>query len=105
MNDNHILVVHSKGVYNFMGMIWWHSSLSYFCYHAFISKNCFRFWQIPAAMYISKPSLSLHGVYDNKAHTFLIWGIFSGSYSQWKELALVMRKCLPFFIIYANSPY
>ena len=58
-------------------------------------------------MYILKPSLSLHWVYDNfKAHSFLIWGIFCGSCSsQWKELALVMRKCLPFLIIDANSPH
>ena len=33
-----------------------------------------------------------------------IWDIFCGACSQWKELALVMRKCLPFLIIYANSP-
>ena len=29
---------------------------------------------------------------------------FCGACSQWKELALVMRKCLPFLIIDANSP-
>ena len=33
-----------------------------------------------------------------------IWDIFCGACSQWKELALVMRKCLPFLIIDANSP-
>ena len=48
MNDNQILVVQSRGVHNFMGMIWWHSFLSFFCYHAFFSKNCLGFWQIPA---------------------------------------------------------
>ena len=39
MNDNQILVVHSRGVYNYMGMIWWHSCLSFFCYHAFVKKK------------------------------------------------------------------
>ena len=33
-----------------------------------------------------------------------IWDIFCGACSQWKELALVMRKCLPFLIIDVNSP-
>ena len=33
-----------------------------------------------------------------------IWDIFCGACSQWKKLALVMRKCLPFLIIDANSP-
>ena len=37
MDDIQILVVHSKGVYNVMGLIRWHSSLSLFCYHAFFS--------------------------------------------------------------------
>ena len=62
MNDNQILVVHvqSRGVHNFMGMIWWHSSLSNFCYHAFFSKNCLGFWQFQHLMYILKPSLDLH---------------------------------------------
>ena len=41
-----------------------------------------------------------------KGHSFLkIWDIsVGGACSQWKELALVMRKCLPFLIIDANSP-
>ena len=33
-----------------------------------------------------------------------IWDLFYGACSHWKELALVMRKCLPFLIIDANSP-
>ena len=104
MNDNQILVVHSWGVYNFMGMIWLHSSLSFFCYHAFFSKKMFQILA-NSSTYILKPSLSVHWVYDNKAHTLLIWGIFCGSCSQLKELALVIRKYLPFLIIDANSPY
>ena len=35
MNDNQILVVHSRGVYNFVGLIMYHNSPSLFCYHAF----------------------------------------------------------------------
>ena len=80
MNDNQILVIHSRGMYNFMGLIMWHSSLSLFCYHAFFSKNCFRFWHISPAMYILKPSVigfALHvfraqtGVFIQMCDTFL----------------------------------
>ena len=39
MNDNQILVAHSRGKYNLMGMIWWHSSLLFFYYHAFFLKE------------------------------------------------------------------
>ena len=68
-----------------------------------INKKKIRFWQIPAPVYILKPSFSLQWMNDNKAHTFLIWGFFCGSCSEWKDLALVMKKCLPFLIINANS--
>ena len=38
MNDNQILVIHSRGVYNFMGKIWCHNCVSLFCYNALFSK-------------------------------------------------------------------
>ena len=57
-----------------------------------------------------KPSLSLHWVYENNAHgmhTILIWGIFFVWILLSMEgiIAMVMRNCLPFLIIDANSPY
>ena len=36
---------------------------------------------------------------------FLFWDIFCWACSQWRELALVTRKFLPFLIIDANSPH
>ena len=33
MNHNQILVIHSRGVYNFMGKIWCHNCVSLFCYN------------------------------------------------------------------------
>ena len=42
MNDNHILVVHSRWVYNFMDIIWRHRCLSFFGFYAFFSKNSFQ---------------------------------------------------------------
>ena len=33
MNDIQILVVHSKGVHNFRGMIWWHSCFLVLSYY------------------------------------------------------------------------
>ena len=97
-----ILVVHSRGVYNFMGLIWWHSSLSLFCYHAFFSKNCFRFWQIPAAaIYILKPSYRVWTACIQDKRLFIqIWDIFCGACSQ---LASIMRKGRHFLITNANS--
>ena len=38
MNHNQILVIHSRGVYNFMGKIWCHNCVSLFCYNALFSK-------------------------------------------------------------------
>ena len=73
-----------------MGMIWWHSSLSFFYYYASFPKIRLRFWPFSTPMCIIKPSLGLYRVYDNKSYTFLIWGIFCGSCSQQKELALVI---------------
>ena len=46
MNDNQILVIHSRGVYNFMGKIWCHNCVSLFCYNALLSKIGFRFRHI-----------------------------------------------------------
>ena len=39
-----------------------------------------------------------------KGYSFKSGTFFCGACSQWKELALVMIKCLPFLIIDANSP-
>ena len=36
MNDNQILVIHSRGVYNFMGKLY--NCISLFCYDALLSK-------------------------------------------------------------------
>ena len=79
MNDNKMLVEHRRGVYNFMGMFGAHLSW-FFCYHAFFKK--FQILANSNTFVHLKPSLGLHWVYDNKAHTFLIWGIFCGSCSQ-----------------------
>ena len=41
-----------------------------------------------------------------KVYSFQIWDIFVDlAVSELSELALVMRKCLPFFIIDTNSPH
>ena len=31
-------------MYNFVDIIWWHNSLSFFCYYNFCSEKGFRFW-------------------------------------------------------------
>ena len=31
-------------MYNFVDIIWWHNSLSFFCYYNFFSEKGFRFW-------------------------------------------------------------
>ena len=38
MNDNQILVIHSRVVYNFMGKIWCHNCVSLFSYNVFFQK-------------------------------------------------------------------
>ena len=59
-------------------------------------------------MYNLKPSVRHVGFALHVSRTIRvfiqIWDIFCGACSQWKELALVMRKCLPLLIIDANSP-
>ena len=73
MNDNQILVVHSRGVYYFMGMIWWHS------FHFSVTMHSFqKLFQILAkcSSYVNfETVIEFAWVYDNKAHTFLIWDI------------------------------
>ena len=54
MNHNQILVIHSRGVYNFMGKIWCQNCVSLFCYNALFSKIGFRFRHIFSAICTNK---------------------------------------------------
>ena len=55
MNDNQILVVHSRWVYNFMGIILEAQVSFIFHFYAFFSKICFRFGNFQPYMVEERP--------------------------------------------------
>ena len=84
MNHNQILVIHSRGVYNFMGKIWCHNCVSLFCYNALFSKIGFRFSTF-FQLCTNKIPIEFALQDEHKHIAFLIWDIFCGVYSQWGD--------------------
>ena len=111
MDDIQILVetYSSRGVYKYMGLIRWHSSLSLFCYHAFFSKKLFKILAyFSSYMHVCTLNFkNLHRVctacIQDKRLFIQIWDILCEACSQWGELASIMRKGRPFLITNANS--
>ena len=85
MNHNQILVIHSRGVYNFMGKIWCHNCVSLFCYNALFSKIGFSFRHIFSAICTNKIPIEFALQDEHKHIAFLIWDIFCGVCSQWGD--------------------
>ena len=82
-----------------MGMIWWHSCLSFFCYNAFLSKIVFSdFGRFPQLRAFKKPSLGV-----NEGLALKSYGIFSWACSQWGGLASIIRHAGTFLFTNANS--
>ena len=117
MNDNQILIIHSRGVYNFMGKIWCHN----------IAEECTILWAKFGVITVFHCSVITHwfqkfvsdlGTFfqlctnkipiefalgdEHKRLAFLIWDIFCWACCQWRELALVIRKVLLFLIIHVD---
>ena len=95
-DDIQVLVVQSRRVYYFMCMIWWHSCLKFFSVtmHSLQQQKVFQILAIFKQMYIIRPSLGLHQVYQDTGYSFLIWDIFCKACSQWRELPMVVRTAL-----------
>ena len=102
-----ILVVHSRGVYNFMGIIMEAQVSFIFRFYAFFSKISFRFWPFLNPTVVEETSIEkalnanecvrwIEAFIANLGHPF--WGSQS-----MQELASGMRNVLPFLIRDANS--